>query len=66
MKHPATIFLDDIEAFIKRSGISAPRLGDEAVGDPRFVFDLRRGRMPSLDLVHRTNVLIASYDKRSK
>ena len=33
-----------VERFLRRSGMSAARFGRSAVRDPRFVFDLRRGR----------------------
>jgi hypothetical protein len=38
--------LREIEPFLRRSGMAPTRFGREAVGDPRFVFDLRRGREP--------------------
>ena len=33
-----------IEHFLRRSGMRPARFGRNAVSDPRFVFDLRRGR----------------------
>jgi phosphopantothenoylcysteine decarboxylase/phosphopantothenate--cysteine ligase len=45
-------FRAEIEAFLQRTGMSATRFGREAVGDPRFVFDLReKGRAPSARLM---------------
>lgn len=38
--------LREIEKFLRTSGISAARFGREAMQDPRFVFDLRKGREP--------------------
>lgn len=35
-----------IERYLKRSRTSATRFGREAMGDPRFVRDLRNGRQP--------------------
>lgn len=35
-----------IELYIRRSATSPTRLGRDAVGDPRFVSDLRNGRQP--------------------
>lgn len=35
-----------IEIYLRRSGTAATRFGRDAVNDPRFVFDLRRGRCP--------------------
>lgn len=36
--------LANIDVVMRRTGISATRIGREAVGDPRLVFDLRAGR----------------------
>ena len=33
-----------VETYLKRSGRTASGFGREVMGDPRFVFDLRRGR----------------------
>ena len=38
--------LREVEKFLRRRDIPPTRFGREAVGDPRFVFDLRRGRDP--------------------
>ena len=38
------MLLDRVEAHIKRLRMPPSRFGREAVGDPKFVFDLRRGR----------------------
>lgn len=38
--------LDRIELHLKEEHISATRFGRRAVGDPRFVLDLRMGRRP--------------------
>lgn len=35
-----------IERYLRRSGTLPTRFGRDAVGDPRFVFDLRNGRQP--------------------
>ena len=44
--------LDRIERHLKESHMSATRFGRRAVGDPRFVLDLRAGRKLGL-LPHR-------------
>lgn len=36
--------LRSIEIFLRRTGMAATRFGREAVRDPRFVHDLRKGR----------------------
>jgi 2,4-dienoyl-CoA reductase-like NADH-dependent reductase (Old Yellow Enzyme family) len=42
-----------IERHLRRSRISATRFGREAMGDPRFVRDLRNGREPRPQTVKR-------------
>jgi sulfate adenylyltransferase subunit 2 len=43
----AQTFLADIEAYLTRSGLDPSSFGKQALGDPNFVFDLRKGRSPS-------------------
>jgi len=38
--------LAKVERFLRKSGTPPTRFGREAVHDPRFVFDLRKGRTP--------------------
>lgn len=38
--------LMELEKFMRRCGVPPTRFGKEAIGDPRFVFDLRNGRDP--------------------
>jgi sulfate adenylyltransferase subunit 2 len=40
-------FLGDVERFLAHASIDATALGKQALGDPSFVFDLRKGRSPS-------------------
>jgi hypothetical protein len=35
-----------IELYLRRTAMAPTRFGREVVGDPRFVFDLRKGREP--------------------
>ena len=42
--------LREVENFLRDTKIPPARFGREAMGDPRFVFDLRKGREPG----HRT------------
>ena len=53
--------LDRIENHLKEACISATRFGRRAVGDPRFVLDLRMGRRPR----RRTLERVESYLSRS-
>jgi hypothetical protein len=45
--------LREVEKFLRIQDIPPTRFGREAVGDPRFVFDLRRGREPRPTTVDR-------------
>ena len=45
--------LREIEVFLRSTGLAATRFGRDAVNDPRFVFDLRRGREPRPQTVAR-------------
>ena len=38
--------LREVEKFLRQNDTAATRFGREAMGDPRFVFDLRNGRDP--------------------
>ena len=38
--------LYDVERYLRQSQIAPTRFGRDATGDPRFVFDLRKGREP--------------------
>ncbi len=41
-------FFADVEAFLAGAGMTATDFGKEALGDPAFVMNLRRGRKPTL------------------
>ncbi len=43
----AKSFLAEIERFLETEGLEATALGKQALADPSFVFDLRKGRSPS-------------------
>lgn len=53
-------FLDAIENHLRTTGTTATAFGKEAMGDPNFVFDLRGGRVPNIDVVER---VMAFMDK---
>jgi hypothetical protein len=50
--------LRDVEKFLKISNMPATRFGREAMKDPRFVFDLRRGREPRPTTVRRIRAFL--------
>jgi hypothetical protein len=55
--------LDRIERHLKETHMSATRFGRRAVGDPRFVLDLRAGRRPRRRTVERVELYL--QDQRS-
>ena len=54
-------FLEQIEAFPTRSGISATAFGREALRDPSFVGDLRKGRSPNLKVAQRVSEFMRDW-----
>ena len=44
MQTPTDPFLLEVEDFLEKASISAWRFGTEVMGDPTFVFELRKGR----------------------
>ncbi len=52
-----------VETYLKRSGTTATRFGRDAVRDPRFVFDLRRGREPGTRVSRRVCAYLESREK---
>lgn len=56
--------LSVIEKYLRRTGVPPTRFGREAVGDPRFVDDLRRGREPRAATVSRVLAYLAAQEAR--
>jgi hypothetical protein len=50
--------LREVERFLRQNGTPATRFGREAMGDPRFVFDLRNGRDPRPETVERVRAYL--------
>lgn len=50
--------LREVEKFLKISNTPAARFGRMVMGDPRFVFDLRRGREPRAQTVQRVRAYL--------
>lgn len=42
-----------IDAFLTETGTTATAFGKTVMGDPCFVFDLRKGRSPTLAVVNK-------------
>lgn len=46
-------FIAEVEGYLAQSGVTATAFGTRALGDPNFVFELRRGRAVSIDVADR-------------
>ncbi len=57
--------LSTIERHIRRNGVPPTRFGREAVNDPRFVLDLRRGREPRAATRDRVLAYIAMHREQA-
>jgi sulfate adenylyltransferase subunit 2 len=55
----AQSFLSEIERFLASAGLEPTALGKQALGDPNFVFDLRKGRSPSTRTMDKVRGWIA-------
>ena len=53
--------LREIEQFLRVSDIPPARFGREAMGDPRFVFDLRNGREPRPRTIARIRKILEAW-----
>jgi hypothetical protein len=50
--------LREVEKFLRHSDVAPTRFGRDAVGDPRFVFDLRNGRDPRPSTIARVRAYL--------
>lgn len=50
--------LRDVEKFLSASQVSAARFGRDVMRDPRFVFDLRKGREPRAATITRVRAFL--------
>lgn len=50
--------LSEVEKFLRISKIPAARFGREVMHDPRFVFDLRKGREPRDRTINRVRAFL--------
>ena len=57
-KEPAVHLLREVEKFLRQSEVPPTRFGKNAMGDPRFVFDLRNGRDPRPQTVARVRAYL--------
>ena len=54
-----------VEVFLRRTGMPATKFGRLAARDPRFVLDLRNGRMPRPSLEKRVEHFMNIYREES-
>jgi hypothetical protein len=54
-----------VERHLRRSAKAPSRFGRDVAGDPRFVFDLRRGREPRPATSARVLAFIANSEAKS-
>lgn len=57
-----THFREKVEAFLEASGCKPTEFGRQAVGDPSFVLNLRRGRSPTLATADKVLAFIAEIE----
>ena len=55
------MLLRKIETFLRRTGMPATTFGRLAAHDPRFVFDLRKGREPRPRTEYRAEHFMNTY-----
>ena len=61
MKNLAKEFERRMTVFLRRTRISQSEFGERAVGDRKFVGDVRRGRSPSLTTADRVLAFMETY-----
>lgn len=52
-------FLREVEEYLDRSGLGPNSFGRRAMSDPRFVYDLRKGRAVSIATVDKVRKFMA-------
>lgn len=55
------MLLRQIERFLRDTGMPWTKFGRLAANDPRFVADLRNGRMPRLETEKRIELFMRAY-----
>ncbi len=58
----ASAFLTEIEGFLAKSALDPSSLGKQALGDPSFVSDLRKGRSPSTRTIEKVRAWIRTQE----
>lgn len=60
------MLLQRIEKHLKSRRMPPTRFGRAAVGDPRFVFDLREGREPRSATIRRVTDYLDAYEQEQQ
>ncbi len=55
-------FRERVEAFLEASGFKPTEFGRQAIGDPSFVLNLRRGRSPTLATADKVLTFITELE----
>lgn len=61
--HP---LLPKVERFLRQHGVGAVTFGMSVIGDPRFVYQLRKGREPRLQTVRFAEAQIAAFSETGR
>jgi len=59
----STMLIREVERFLRRHDMPATKFGRLAARDPRFVLDLRMGRIPRTATEARTRAWMKAYDR---
>ena len=59
------MLIRDVEKFMREHDMPATKFGRLAAHDPRFVLDLRMGRIPRAKTEARTRAWMKAYGKRT-
>lgn len=62
----STEFREQVEAFLTESGFKPTEFGRQAVGDPSFVLNLRRGRSPTLATADKVLAFIGELEAEAR
>lgn len=60
------MLIRSVEKFLRRHEMAATKFGRLAARDPRFVFDLRNGRLPRPPMEHRVEHFMNTYPESAR
>lgn len=58
-----TLYLKDIKEFMRRHKLTRTEFGKRFAKSPNYVFDLERGRAPTLDNVDRVDAAMKEFEE---